>query len=103
MCTMIASTKPMSGMGKGPNGWFPITQATVGFDHSTHSSDEHALLIDLVNYDLGTGARVAFELDLESGRALVAQLQYAIQEAEASGVAHPHVARPLELVGTQSR
>jgi hypothetical protein len=87
MCTMIAVTHEITGSGKGPDGWFPITQATVGYDHATHSPDEHALLLDFVNYDIATGARVALELDLASGRALVAQLQAAIEAAEASGVA----------------
>jgi hypothetical protein len=86
MCTMIAITNPMNGMAKGDQGWFPITQATVGYDHATHSSDEHALLLDFTNYGIGLNARVAFELDLESGRALLAQLQSAIIQAEASGV-----------------
>ena len=85
MCTMIAMTTMVKGAGKGAQGWFPITQATVGYDHSTHSEDEHALLLDFVNYDIGTGARVALELDLESGKALLEQLQAAIQAAELSG------------------
>lgn len=86
MCTMIAVTRNVRGAGKGAKEWFPLTQATVGYDHSTHSGDEHALLIDFVNYDIGTDARVAVELDLESGRALLEQLQSAIAQAEASGV-----------------
>ncbi|HEV7653163.1 MAG TPA: DUF6295 family protein [Mycobacteriales bacterium] len=86
MCTMIAVSHPMTGMAKGEAGWFPLTRATVGYDHATHSGDEHALLLDFTNYDLGLDARVALELDLESGRALLAQLQDAITQAEASGV-----------------
>ncbi|HWL99218.1 MAG TPA: DUF6295 family protein [Nocardioidaceae bacterium] len=86
MCTMIASTTPVRGMGKGPNGWFPVNRATVGYDHTTHSADEHAVLIDFTNYDLGLDARVALELDLDSGRALLTQLQSAIEQAEASGI-----------------
>lgn len=86
MCTMIAVTGPMAGMAKGADGWFPVTQATVGYDHTTHSKEEHALLIDFTNYDIGIDARLALELDLESGRALLAQLQSAIAQAEASGV-----------------
>ena len=62
------------------------TTMTVGFDHATHTGAEHALLLDFANYDLGTGARVAVELDLASGRALVAQLQATIAAAEASGL-----------------
>jgi hypothetical protein len=86
VCTMIAVTKSISGAGKGADGWFPLTEATVGYDHATHSGDEHALLLDFVNYDIGTGARVAVELDLDAGRTLVEQLLFAIEAAEASGV-----------------
>jgi len=82
---MIAVTRNMTGAGKGPTGWFPITQATVGYDHATHSADEHALLLDFVNYQIGTDARVAVELDIESGRALIEQLRSAIEQAEMSG------------------
>lgn len=85
MCTMIAVSAAVTGMGKGESGWFPVTQATVGYDHATHSGTAHALLLDFTNYHLGTDARVAVELDLESGRVLLAQLQSAIEEAEASG------------------
>ena len=87
MCTMIAMTAAVTGTGKGANGWFPITRATVGYDHATHSGTAHALLLDFTNYDLGIEARVALELDLDSGRALLGQLQAAIDAAEASGVA----------------
>lgn len=87
MCTMISHSTAIKGMGKGQVGWFPVTQATVGYDHTTHSEAEHALLLDFVNYDIGTGARVALEMDIESGKALLSKLQEAIEAAEASGVA----------------
>lgn len=85
MCTMIAMHTAVTGSGKGSAGWFPLTQANVGFDHSTHTQAEHALLLDFVNPTLGAGARVAVEMDLASGRALLAQLQATIAEAERSG------------------
>ncbi len=84
MCTMIAMSAAVTGMGKGADGWFRVNQATVGYDHATHSGTEHALLLDFTNYELGVDARVALELDLASGRALMAQLQSAIEAAEAS-------------------
>jgi hypothetical protein len=87
MCTMIAVRAAINGSGKGAEGWFPVTRATVGYDHATHTSAEHALLLDFANYDIGPGARVALELDLASGRALIQQLQTAIEAAEASGLA----------------
>lgn len=86
MCTMISVSSLVQGAGKGVEGWFPITQATVGYDHATHTGAEHALLLDFVNYDIGPGARVAVELNLASGRALLEQLRSAIDAAEASGV-----------------
>lgn len=86
MCTSISRSTAIAGVGKGPRGWFPVNQATVGFDHATHSAAEHALLLDFANYDLGTEARVALEMDLASGKALVEQLQAAIAAAEATGL-----------------
>ena len=71
MCTGISDTSAISGAGKGAAGWFPLNQATVAFDHATHSAAEHALLLDFANYDLGTDARVALEMDLASGRVLL--------------------------------
>ncbi len=86
MCTSISNTAAITGVGKGPRGWFPVNQATVGFDHASHTESEHALLLDFANYDLGTDARVAVEMDLASGRALIEQLRVAIDAAEASGL-----------------
>ena len=87
MCTMISMSAPITGMGKGVAGWFPVTQANVGFDHATHAPLEHALLLDFVNPALGPGARVAVEMNIASGKALIEQLQAAIEAAELSGVA----------------
>ena len=86
MCTMIAMRAHIQGAGKGVTGWFPVTQANVGFDHPAYSKAEHALLLDFVNPNLDPGARVAVEMDLASGKALIAQLQAAIEAAETSGV-----------------
>jgi len=85
MCTTIAMSAAVNGSGKGAAGWFPISKANVGYDHATHSQLDHALLVDFVNPDLGVGARVAVEMDIPSGRALIAQLQAAIAEAESLG------------------
>jgi Family of unknown function (DUF6295) len=85
MCTMISMQTAVTGSGKGATGWFPISQANVGYDHATHSQFDHALLLDFVNPDLGVGARVAVEMDIASGKALLAHLQAAIAEAERAG------------------
>jgi hypothetical protein len=75
----------VTGSGKGAIGWFPISRANVGYDHATHSQLDHALLLDFVNEQMGASARVAVEMDLASGKALIAQLQAAIAEAERIG------------------
>ena len=85
MCTQISMQTAVSGSGKGASGWFPISRANVGYDHATHAQLDHALLLDFVNPDLGAGARVAVELDIASGKALIAQLEAAIAEAERHG------------------
>lgn len=86
MCTSINHSQAIHGTGKGVKGWFPLTQATVAYDHATHNGAEHALLLDFANYDLGTDARVAVELDLASGRSLLEKLQATIEAAEAAGL-----------------
>jgi hypothetical protein len=86
MCTSISESTAICGVGKGCSGWFPLTRATVAFDHATHTAAEHALLLDFANHDLGPGARVALELDLASGRALLEQLRTTIEAAEATGL-----------------
>ena len=87
MCTNICVTTGIRGSGKGAAGWFSVSQANVGYDHPVHAPFEHTLLLDFVNPELGPGARVAVEMNLASGKALLAKLEAAIQEAEASGVA----------------
>lgn len=87
MCTMIALKTPIQGSGKGAAGWFQLSQANVGYDHATNGQFDHALLLDFVNPELGPSARVAVELNIASGKALVERLQAAIAAAEQSGVA----------------
>jgi hypothetical protein len=86
MCTCINDEAPMAGSGKGAHGWFSVTRASIGFDHPVHAPFGHALLLDFTNPALGTGARVAVELNVASARALVKTLQLTIEAAEASGV-----------------
>jgi hypothetical protein len=86
VCTHITTTAAIDGSGKGGASWFPVKEVSVGYDHATQGVNEHALLVDFVNYDIGLGARLALELDLDSGRALVAALQKVIATAEAAGL-----------------
>ena len=86
MCTGISYTAAITGAGKGSEAWFPVTQANVAYDHASHTMAEHAFLLDFTNYDIGPEARVGLEMDVHSARALLEQLQAAIEAAEATGL-----------------
>jgi len=85
MCTMIVKKVAVDGSGKGKEGWFPVNQANVSYDHPFHIPMEHALNIDFVNEELGPGARVAVELSEEAARNLVAAIQEVLLKAESGG------------------
>lgn len=82
MCTYVFETTELSGSGKGAQGWFPLTQATVAFDHPSHAPLDHALLIDFANPAQGPGARVAVELTAESARGLVKAILATLETTE---------------------
>jgi hypothetical protein len=93
MCTMIAGTSPLSGSAKGPQGWFSIEQAYVGYDHPVHAPLDHALSIDFVNEQQGVGARVAVELTRDSARDLAHRILEAVDAAERYEADDPGVER----------
>ncbi|MHB8429606.1 MAG: DUF6295 family protein [Acidimicrobiales bacterium] len=70
MCTYRTVTLNVEGSGKGPGGWFPLTDASVYFDHPVHAPADHTLNLDLLNPSEGPSARVAVELDPSSARSL---------------------------------
>ena len=79
MCTYQTTTLGVEGSGKGADGWFPVTDATVYFDHPVHAAAEHTLNIDLLNPSRGPAARVAMELDPQSARALAEAILEALE------------------------
>ena len=85
MCTMIVHQAKIDGSGKGANGWFPVQQVNVSYDHPFHAPLENALNIDFVNEAQGPGARVAVELSAEAARSLVEAIHAVLARAEASG------------------
>jgi hypothetical protein len=85
MCTMIVEQIKINGSGKGRNGWFPLQEANVSYDHPFNAPMEHALNIDFVNEALGPGARVAVELSAESALALVETIQTVLKRADEGG------------------
>jgi hypothetical protein len=66
MCTYQTVTLPLAASGKGPQDWFPVTEASVYFDHPVHARPAHTLNIDLRNPDRGPAARIALELSAAS-------------------------------------
>ena len=78
MCTYNTEKVEIAGSGKGANGWFSLTDATVYFDHPVHAMAEHTLNIDFLNPAKGPAARVAVELTAESARALAAAFEAAL-------------------------
>jgi hypothetical protein len=84
MCTYETTTLPVRGSGKGAEGWFAVTDATVYFDHPVHASADHTLNIDLRNPARGPGARVAVELDPVSARALADAILATLDSAPAA-------------------
>jgi hypothetical protein len=78
MCTYTTEKVEITGSGKGTEGWFALSDATVYFDHPVHAMAEHTLNIDFRNPGRGPSARVAVELTAESARALVAAIEAAL-------------------------
>jgi hypothetical protein len=81
MCTYLTESLAVAGSGKGAAGWFPLTQATVYFDHPQHAPEGHTLNIDFLNPAQGPSARVAVELTAASARALAAAIEAALTSA----------------------
>jgi hypothetical protein len=83
MCTYVTEKIDVEGSGKGPDGWFPLTHATVYVDHPQHATPEHTLNIDFLNPGAGPGARVAVELTEEAALALIEAIRAALASAPA--------------------
>lgn len=71
MCTYQTETLVLEGSAKGPEGWRPVSTATVYYDHPNSLAALHSLNIDFLNLDVGAAPRVAaVELDAASAREL---------------------------------
>ncbi|HUA94779.1 MAG TPA: DUF6295 family protein [Acidimicrobiales bacterium] len=83
MCTYQTERVALQGSGKGAQGWFPLTDASVYLDHPVHAPADHTLNLDFLNPDRGPGARVAVELDPASARALAEAILTTLEGAPA--------------------
>jgi hypothetical protein len=81
MCTYLTEKIEVSGSGKGAEGWFGLTDASVYLDHPVHAQREHTLNIDFLNPGRGPSARVAVELTVESARALAKAIEATLASA----------------------
>jgi hypothetical protein len=81
MCTYLTEQIKVTGSGKGAEGWFGVTDASVYFDHPVHAPVEHSLNIDFLNPGQGPSARVAVELTAESARALAKAIEATLGSA----------------------
>jgi Family of unknown function (DUF6295) len=81
MCTYLTEHVKVAGSGKGANGWFTLTDASVYFDHPVHTPAEHTLNIDFLAPQAGPSARVAVELTATAARELAAAIVTALERA----------------------
>jgi hypothetical protein len=84
VCTYLTTTLPVQGSGKGAQGWFAVSDASVYFDHPVHASPEHTVNVDLRNPALGPDFRLAVELDPASARALADAILQTLATAPAA-------------------
>jgi len=85
MCTGIVENAKVSGSGKGPQGWFPLDQASVSYDHPDHARSERAVIIDFLNEATGPESRIAVELTPESAKNLVHAILVSLSRGEGKG------------------
>jgi hypothetical protein len=81
MCTYLTEKFQVSGSGKGPKGYFSVTDAMVYVDHPQHAPNEHTVNIDFMNPAEGPSSRVALELTEESALALIDAIKATLASA----------------------
>jgi hypothetical protein len=81
VCTYIVETAKVAGSAKGAQGWFPVDQVTVAYDHPSHAPVEHALMIDFTDASGELGRRVGVELSLAAAEDFARALLAAVDRA----------------------
>jgi len=89
MCTYLTEKIEIDGSGKGAQGWFALSDASVYVDHPTHAQYAHTVNIDFLNPAAGPSARVAVELTEEAALALADAIHQALAAAP-PGIASAH-------------
>lgn len=78
MCAGSIEIGEVAGSAKGAQGWFPLAQAQVVYDHPYRAQMDEALIIDFTNPEQGPGQRVSVELSPDSARSLVQMIEAAL-------------------------
>ena len=78
MCTYQTTLVDLDGSGKTANGWQQMSRASVYVDHPVHFASGHAVMIDVLNPDLGPSSRGALEMDAASARSLAEAILQAL-------------------------
>ncbi|MFI6345516.1 DUF6295 family protein [Streptomyces sp. NPDC050560] len=91
MCTYLTEKTAIEGSGKGPRGYFALTEAMVYVDHPQHAQQDHTVNIDFLNPAEGPSARIAVELTEESARALMEAIRTALATAPPGLAAAGHL------------
>jgi hypothetical protein len=102
VCTYQTTSLNVRGSGKGAEGWFNVSTATVYFDHPVHASADHTLNIDLLNPERGPASRVAMELDPDSARSLAEAILQTLDLARPFLAPTPDDSRPHAHTGDRS-
>jgi hypothetical protein len=89
MCTYQTEKVEIVGSGKGAQGWFALSDATIYVDHPVHAPFGHTVNIDFLNPGRGPSARVAVELTEEAAVALAEAIMKSVASAPA-GIASVH-------------
>jgi hypothetical protein len=82
MCTNIVMSTALAGSSKGPQGWYPVVEAVVSYDHPFHAPLDHAINIDFVDGAKGLHGRASVELTIDAARRLADTILAAVREAE---------------------
>jgi hypothetical protein len=85
MCSYVTLKAPATGAARGPNGWFPVGETVVYFDHPEEAPADHAVCIDFraTGAQRDPSARLAVELDAASARRLADSLLAVLEHPDA--------------------
>jgi len=88
MCAGSIEISELVGSAKGAQGWFPLGQGQVVYDHPFNAQMDEALIIDFTNPSRGVSKRVSVELSRDSATILVQMIEAALLQGSKKEKAH---------------